>query len=261
MILRRLGNKQAIAQDIIKYFPEHKIYIEPFFGAGGMFFNKRKAYHNIVNDIDSDVFNLFQVVINQKEELENQFYLMPIHNDLLKHWMENKESEPIKKALRFLFLSNFTYLGKQDCLNFSSNASIKASKDKFSILLNQTYSKIYDVGFNNNDFRKFLKDISFPTDGRNNEGKTFIYCDPPYLNTTDKYEMDDFKKEDSIDLFDCLQATACKFAMSEFDNEFILNQAKERGLNVIIIGERKNLKNRRTEILITNYEKQKGLFD
>ena len=261
MILRRLGNKQAIATEIQKHFPKHSIYIEPFFGAGGMFFNKPKAKNNIVNDLDSDVFNLFQVVTNQKEELEYAFYLMPIHNDLLKYWMSNKETEPIKKAIRFLFLSNFTYLGKQDCLNFSSNATIKASKDKFSALLKQTYSKIYDVGFNNNDFRKFLKDISFPTDGRNNENKTFIYCDPPYLNTTDKYEMDDFKKQDSIDLFDCLEATGCKFAMSEFDNEFILNQSKERGLNVIVIGERKNLKNRRTEILVTNYQKQNSLFD
>jgi DNA adenine methylase len=64
MILRRLGNKQAIAQDIIKYFPEHKIYVEPFFGAGGMFFNKPKVKYNIVNDLDSEVFNLFQVVID-----------------------------------------------------------------------------------------------------------------------------------------------------------------------------------------------------
>ena len=47
----------------------------------------------------------------------------------------------------------------------------------------------------------------------------------------------------------------------EFDNEFILNQSKERGLNVIYIGERKNIKNIRTEILITNYEKQRSLFD
>ena len=84
------------------------------------------------------------------------------------------------------------------------------------------------------------------------ENKTFIYCDPPYLGTNDNYSSS-FTEQDSIDLFDCLQATGCKFAMSEFDNEFILNQAKERGLNVIIIGERKNLKNRRTEILITNY--------
>jgi DNA adenine methylase len=50
------------------------------------------------------------------------------------------------------------------------------------------------------------------------------------------------------------------FAMSEFDNDFILNQAKERGLNVITIGERNNIKNRRTEILITNYELTLKLF-
>ena len=49
--------------------------------------------------------------------------------------------------------------------------------------------------------------------------------------------------------------------MSEFDNDFVLNQAKERGLNAVYIGERKNIGNRRTEILITNYEKQKSLFD
>ena len=49
--------------------------------------------------------------------------------------------------------------------------------------------------------------------------------------------------------------------MSEFDNEFILQQAKERGLNVIIIGERQNLKNRRTEILITNYKISQQTFN
>jgi DNA adenine methylase len=111
MILRRLGNKKKIAKEIQKYFPEHKIYIEPFFGAGGMFFNKPKAKYNIVNDLDSDVFNLFQVVMNEKEELERAFYMMPIHSDLLNYWKQNKETEPIKKALRFLFLSNLTFMG------------------------------------------------------------------------------------------------------------------------------------------------------
>ena len=36
----------------------------------------------------------------------------------------------------------------------------------------------------------------------------------------------------------------CKYAISEFDNEFILNQAKQRNLNIIIIGERHNIKNK-----------------
>ena len=78
MILRRLGNKKKIAKQIQSYFPKHKIYIEPFFGAGGMFFNKPKAKYNIVNDLDSDVFNLFQVVMNQKEELESHCLLLQI---------------------------------------------------------------------------------------------------------------------------------------------------------------------------------------
>jgi len=255
MILRRLGNKQAIAQDIIKYFPEHKIYVEPFFGAGGMFFNKKKAKHNIVNDIDSDVFNLFQVVMNQKEELEKAFYLMPVHSDLLYYWRTNKETEPIKKAIRFLFLSNITHLGLGEAMKCS------VGNDKKIILsqIEKTFKLLFEVKFINEDYRRFIdKYISFR--GESEKDSAFIYCDPPYLGTADNYS-NSFTEQDSIDLFDCLEATGCKFAMSEFDNEFILNQAKERGLNVIIIGERKNLKNRRTEILITNYEKQKSLFD
>ena len=104
MILRRLGNKKRIAHKIIAHFPQHKIYISPFFGAGGLFFQKPKSPYNIVNDLDSDVFNLFQVVMNQKEELEKAFYMMPIHSDLLNYWKENEETEPIKKALRFFVL-------------------------------------------------------------------------------------------------------------------------------------------------------------
>ena len=255
MILRRLGNKNNIAKEIQKHFPQHKIYVEPFFGAGGMFFNKPKVTYNIVNDLDSDVFNLFQVIMNQKEELEKSFYLMPIHSDLLEYWKVNKETEPIKKVLRFLFLSNFTLMGTGTQLRGNST---EESKQNIENEFSNVYKQLEYVKMFNHDFRDFFKSISFI---RQSEiDKAFVYCDPPYLGTNDNYS-NSFTEQDSIDLFDCLQDFGCKFAMSEFDNEFILNQAKERGLNVIIIGERKNLKNRRTEILITNYEKQKGLFD
>lgn len=90
---------------------------------------------------------------------------------------------------------------------------------------------------------------------------TLVYLDPPYLLTLDNYSHS-FKEQDCIDLFDCVQKIGVKFAYSEFDNPFILQQAKERNLNVITIGERQNLKNRRTEILVTNYQNtQLSLFD
>ena len=259
MILRRLGNKKKIATEIQKHFPPHKIYIEPFFGAGGMFFNKPKAKYNIVNDLDSDVFNLFQVVMNQKEELEKAFYMMPIHSDLLKYWKKNLETDPIKKALRFLLLSNWTILGSGSGIKYGASGG--SNKNIFDENINETFDLLKNVQLNNCDFSRFLNSISFDdrkTPTETNE--TFIYCDPPYIGTGDNYS-NSFTKEQSIELFDTLQATKCKFAMSEFDNEFILNQAKERGLNVIIIGERQNLKNRRTEILVTNYKKPLSLFD
>ena len=254
MILRRLGNKQAIAQKIQAYFPPHKIYIEPFFGAGGMFFNKPKAKYNIVNDLDSDVFNLFQVVMNQKQELEKAFYLMPIHSDLLEYWKKHEETEPIKKALRFLFLSNFTFMGSGEGMRYTT----ANSKDILFKNIDETFKLIFDVQFNNVDFRKFL--TSYQLRGENDNLNAFIYNDPPYLGTNDNYSHS-FKEQDSFDLFEANEQTGCKYAMSEFDHPFILQQAKERGLNVHIIGERQNLKNRRTEILVTNYKPMPSLFD
>ena len=251
MILRRLGNKQAIAHKIIPYFPPHKIYVEPFFGSGGMFFNKPKAKYNIVNDLDSDVFNLFMVVMDRKDELEKAFYQMPIHSDLLNYWKKHEETDPIKKALRFLFLSNFTFMGKPNNIKFGT----ENAKNNVYNYLDETFNLLNDVQFTNCDFRKLFSKIQI----REVED-TFIYSDSPYLNTDDNYS-NSFTEQDSIDLFNTLQNTGCKWAMSEFDNPFILQQAKERGLNVIIIGERQNLKNRRTEILITNYANQKTLFD
>jgi DNA adenine methylase len=249
MILRRLGNKKKIAKKIQAYFPPHKIYIEPFFGAGGMFFNKPKAKYNIVNDLDSDVFNLFQVVMNQKEELEKAFYMMPIHSDLLNYWKENEETEPIKKALRFLFLSNLTFLGKRDCIQ----GGLGNTKESFYSKIKPTFDLINDVKFFNKDFSKFLSQLAIGEKNDIHPSRAFIYCDPPYLGTTDNYSHS-FKEQDSLNLFNTLEETKCKWAMSEFDHPFILQQAKERNLNVIEIGERQNLKNRRTEILVTNYK-------
>jgi len=250
MILRRLGNKKKVAKLIIPHFPPHKIYIEPFFGAGGMFFQKPKAKYNIVNDLDSDVFNLFQVVMNQKKELEKAFYMMPIHSDLLEYWKVNEETEPIPKALRFLFLSNFTMFGLGGAMRMG--ASRGTNTNDFYENIELTFSMLKNVNFLNDNFVKFFKLYSLDNRiGKGESSKTFIYCDPPYLGTGDNYS-NSFTEQDTIDLFDTLIKTGCKFAISEFDNPIILELAKTHNLEVIQIGERQNLKNRKTEILIVN---------
>ena len=260
MILRRLGNKNKIAKEIQKHFPPHKIYIEPFFGAGGMFFNKPKAKYNIVNDMDSDVFNLFQVVMNQKEELLNYLELMPYDQNLFEYWKINKEIEAIPKAARFLFLSNMSYLGKSDTMKIMFCTSLNSLMKNINGCNNFSRTK-----FSNLDFRKFLNAIEYKKDGRNDEKKTLIYNDPPYLGTGNNYNANNWNEKDALDLFSeniKLGERGAKFAISEFNNPFILDLAKQYNLEVITIGERQNLKNRRTEILIVNYESPAlyGLF-
>jgi len=255
MILSRIGNKSKIAKDIQSKFPDHLIYIETCMGAGGMFFNKQKAKYNILNDLDDDVFNLWEVVTKKKDELIKAYKTMPLHNSLLQYWKANKETEPVLKAIRFLFLSNSTYLGKMDTLSFSLRSS---SKDKFLNNIEAFMLYLSDVLIHNCDFRKFLSSLSFtdvdygkPSNERQN---TLIYHDPPYLGTTSTYSTNNWNKDDVVDSFDCLEETKCNYAYSEFGNTFVLKQAKKRGLNVVDIGDRKNLKNRRTEVLITNFD-------
>jgi DNA adenine methylase len=251
MILRRLGNKSKLAADIIQYFPSHKIYIEPFFGAGGMFFNKPKAQYNIVNDIDSDVFNLFQVVSNQKEELEKAFFEMPIHSDLLEYWKANKETDPIRRALRFLMLSNFTFMGTGEIIKYGN----ENPKYPMYNYLNDTFKLIHDVQFMNKDFRVFLNSIQI-----REPLETFIYADKPYSNTNDNYS-NDWSAQDDIDLLQVLDSTSCKYSVSEFEGSHFEKLALEKGLKKIIIGERQNLKNRRVEILLCNYQQENSLFN
>ena len=252
-----LGNKKCLAEKIVPYFPAHDLYIELFFGAGGMFFNKPKAKYNICNDIDDEIYNLFMVLqdANKKEQLLEYMMLVPYHETLRKHWMKHYETEPIKKAGRLLFLNN--YLNKV-LIDMSFN--ISNSKKILLERIANIYIILSDVKFMNTDFKEVFKKISFRS--LEEKSRAFIYADPPYLNTINYKNK--WTKKDTEDLFEKLVSSRIRFAMSEYNNAEILELAKYYNLNVNIIAEKQFKKNTRTEILITNYknenEKRNDLF-
>jgi DNA adenine methylase len=253
MILNRLGNKSKISLKIQSKFPRHDIYMEPFFGAGGMFFNKPLAKYNFVNDIDDDVYNLFRQLLDNKEELIYWLERTPITETQFKEWGKGKrEKDLMMSAIRFLWISNFGLYGKPNTLR------IGAVNPRKQILnaIDLTYDMLKQAYFFNVDFRKFFSKCDY----KGNISRCFCYCDPPYLGTDDNYS-DSFVPKDSKELFEVLIASGVKFAMSEFDHPNILASAEEHGLNVIVIGERTNLLNKRVEVLITNYDSAPTLFD
>lgn len=61
-VLRWHGGKWKLAPWIMGFFPPHRIYVEPFGGAGSMLMRKERVYAEIYNDLDEVVVNLFRVL-------------------------------------------------------------------------------------------------------------------------------------------------------------------------------------------------------
>lgn len=61
-VLRYHGGKFRLAPWILQFFPQHKIYVEPFGGAGSVLLQKPRVLSEVYNDLDSRVVNVFRVL-------------------------------------------------------------------------------------------------------------------------------------------------------------------------------------------------------
>lgn len=249
MILTRLGNKRKHAHALYQLFPPHKFRVELFFGAGGSFFNMPQPKYAVLNDFDDDVTNLYLTLLNDRKRLEYEIELMPVSETLLKYWLENKEQDPVRKAVRFLLISNFSYIGKGNTLRFGlDNAKKNLLKN-----IEPTLRYLQNVKFSNCDFREVLPKISF-NEKVNPKKNAFVYLDPIYYKTEHYYNVPEWGEKDTLDCLDLMLTCGIKSGMSEFAHPFVIAAAQERELKITPIKERQNIKTRSTEILITNYE-------
>lgn len=76
-VLKYPGAKWRIADWIISLMPQHKSYLEPFFGSGAVFFKKTPSRIETINDLDGEIVNLFQVIREQPTALERAVTLTP----------------------------------------------------------------------------------------------------------------------------------------------------------------------------------------
>jgi DNA adenine methylase len=68
-VLRYPGSKWSLAELIVGQFQPHRHYVEPFFGSGAVFFSKPRTPHEVINDRNAQVVNMFMVLRDQTDDL------------------------------------------------------------------------------------------------------------------------------------------------------------------------------------------------
>ncbi len=97
---RYTGGKWILAPSIIRHFPAHLVYIEPFGGSGSVLLRKSRSEAEIYNDLDGDVVNFFIILRERENELIRALTLTPFAES--EHRLAREPADdPLERARRF----------------------------------------------------------------------------------------------------------------------------------------------------------------
>lgn len=184
MLLRWLGGKSKLAGQIVSTFPDHKRYIEPFFGGGHVYFRKKPSEESFINDINSELMNLYQVVRDEPQELMRMIHYTPLtetmFNQLHEMYWSNRAlwntQSAVRRALGYYFLikCSFNSMGRSFAVNAGGQSNWMGDGILETIEAVSNKLKINTV-ITTRDYRELLADFG-------NEN-TLVYLDPPYAVT------------------------------------------------------------------------------
>lgn len=105
-ILRWHGGKWLIGSWIIRHFPSHRIYTEPYGGAASVLLRKTRSYSEVYNDLDHQVVNLFRVLQRPSDasKLKKLLTLTPFARDEFKLSYEST-ADSVELARRLIIRS------------------------------------------------------------------------------------------------------------------------------------------------------------
>lgn len=230
-VLKYPGSKWRIATEIVDIIPEHRTYLEPYFGSGAVFFKKKSSEIEMINDLDDDVVNLFKCIQEDAEKLARVVMTTPYSRKLYDDCFDDRlfKREPYKKACRFLikcwqghgFRTNGYKVGWKN--DVQGRESMYALWNWYSLpdCIIEIAERLRMVQIENRPAIEVINRFNF----RN----VFMYIDPPYpLGTRTakqyKHEMTD---EDHEELLSTLVKSKAKIMISSYDNDMYNEYLKE----------------------------------
>jgi DNA adenine methylase len=208
-LLRYHGGKFILADWIISHFPAHRVYVEPFGGAGSVLLSKARSYQDVYNDLDGEIVNLFRVAREQGAELASVLELTPYSRDEFKLSYE-LTTDPIERARRTIIRS---FMGHGSNSHHRPTGFRRHSRQSgtspcmdwrnYPPAFVQIIERLQGVVIENRDAFGLISE----QDGEH----TLFYLDPPYVaSTRDKgadyrFEMTDAQHRELAELLHSLK--------------------------------------------------------
>ncbi len=183
-IMKYPGSKWSIAEWIIRFFPEHHSYLEPFFGSGAVLFNKPRSHIETVNDLDGNVVNLFEWIKRDPERLAHEIYWTPYARQVYEQAFTSIPEDSLEKAVNFYirlnmghgFRTNGERVGWKN--DVQGRERSYASQDWCNLpeKIMQAAERLRGVQI---ECRPAVEVIQ-----KYNSKKVLVYADPPYVLST-----------------------------------------------------------------------------
>jgi DNA adenine methylase len=195
--LRWHGGKWKLAPWIIEYFPQHRVYVEPFGGAASVLLRKPRSYAEVYNDLDDWAVNLFRVLRDDDmaARLRQQLELTPFARSEFEvgRLLNEAQGDPVELARRlivrsFMGFGSNAHNGRSTGFRSNSNRSgTTPARDwaNYSDLIPQFTDRLRGVVIEKRDALEVMR--------QHDGAATLHYVDPPYLPETrspaNKYDL------------------------------------------------------------------------
>lgn len=186
IVYLQYGGKASIAKWIASYFPEHRVYLEPFCGSCSVLLAKPKSFIEIVNDMDARLISMFEVLRERPGELAAVLWATPYSPE---NWRKAKTSDDALEDARLLIASGQQfYCGNGNNSSWASDTSGARHKPKPSVWADYCRrvvpfaARIKDAQILCEDAIKAIGRVADLEDA-------LIYVDPPYLGHEREYRF------------------------------------------------------------------------
>lgn len=188
-VLRYHGGKWLLAPWIISHFPKHRVYVEPFGGAGSVLLLKQRSYAEIYNDRWDTVVNVFRVLRDSQkaEQLKALLELTPFSRTEFNQAFGERDAhnDDVENA-RLTILRSFAGFGSASS-NGSYATGFRANNNRsgttpahdwvnYPTQIDAFVERLQGVVVENKDALEVIQQ----QDGK----QALIYCDPPYPHAT-----------------------------------------------------------------------------